>query len=83
MICCENAAKRRLTAAKTQRRKEGLMGDGQDWFDTVIRDMNRKRRNEVLNYMHMRPYQGTKLDKELRDAKNRAKANGCREDRGI
>ena len=79
MICCENAAKRRLTAAKTQRRKEGLMGDGQDWFETVIRDMNRKRRNEVLNYMHMRPYQGTKLDKELRDAKNRARANRCRD----
>lgn len=59
------------------------MGDGQDWFDTVIRDMNRKRRNEVLNYMHMRPYQGTKLDKELRDAKNRAKANRERENRGI
>lgn len=55
------------------------MGDGQDWFETVIRDMNRKRRNEVLTYMHMRPYQGTKLDKELRDAKNRARANRCRD----
>ena len=59
------------------------MGDGQDWFGTVFRDMNRKRRNEVLNYMHMRPYAGTKLDKELRDAKNRAKSNRERENRGI
>lgn len=51
------------------------MGDGQEWFDTIFRDMNRKRRNRVLTNMHRRPYSGTRQDKELRDAKDRSRAH--------
>ena len=41
--------------------------------------MNRKRRRIVDQYRRMKPYQGTRLERELEDAKNRARAHRRRD----
>lgn len=45
-------------------------------FDIIMSTMSRKSRRIVVANMQRKPYQGTKLEKELRDAKNRARADG-------
>ena len=50
------------------------MGDEQ-YFDSIFADMNRKRRRIVSTNMQRRPYWGTRQDKELKDAKDRARAH--------
>ena len=42
--------------------------------------MNKRRKRIVESNLHRRPYYGTKQDKELKDAKNRARADGCGDD---
>lgn len=42
-------------------------------FDIVMSNMSRKSRRIVVANMQRKPYEGTRLDKELRDAKNRTR----------
>ncbi len=44
------------------------------------RHMNRKQRRLLQETMLRRPYYGTKQDKELKDAKDRARADRCGDD---
>lgn len=57
-------------------RKEGEMPERENWFlDPSSNPMNSKSRHEVESHKLRRPYYGTKLDKELQDAKNRARTD--------
>ncbi len=42
-------------------------------FDIIMSNMSRKSRRIVVANMQRKPYEGTKLDKELKDAKNRTR----------
>lgn len=52
----------------------------EECFDHVDENMNKKTKRHVKEYAMRRPYYGTYQDKELRDAKNRARAHGHRDD---
>lgn len=49
-------------------------------FSNKFMQMSKKSRRCVVENMSRRPYYGTKLDKELKDAKDRARAHGYRDD---
>ena len=59
------------------------MRDKSSFDDFIISHvyMSKKSRREVNEYMMRRPYYGTKLDKELKDAKDRARAHRRGDDR--
>ena len=60
------------------RREKGGEEMPDKWWDTEIHKqydfppMNKKRRQIVIANMLRRPYYGTRLDKDLKDAKDRA-----------
>ena len=59
-------------------RKEGAMAGGAafiDWHTNPMPPMSKKRRQQVISNMLRRPYYGTRQDKELKDAKDRARAD--------
>lgn len=49
-------------------------------FNYVNVPMNKRRHREIKSYAIRRPYYGTKLDKELKNAKDRATAHRCGDD---
>lgn len=56
----------------------GVVDD--EWFKDAMECAGRKRREMVNGMMMRRPYYGTKLDKELKNAKDRARSNRYRDD---
>lgn len=46
-----------------------------DWHTNPMPPMSKKRRQQVISNMLRRPYYGTRQDKELKDAKDRARAD--------
>lgn len=44
-------------------------------FEHIEESMNKRRKRHIQECAMRRPYYGTSLDKELKDAKNRARAH--------
>ena len=54
--------------------------DDEEIYVNSMNAMSKKSRRSVIETMLRRPYYGTKLDRELKDAKDRARANRCGDD---
>lgn len=54
---------------------EDFEEEDEGFYENAMNALPKKSRRTVIETMHRRPYYGTKLDRELHDAKNRARAN--------